>query len=161
MIDLLRKSASIQIRISDRGLVLSDVQLESLFDRYKQLDSGNDDRSNTTGVALAIVKAIIEAHGGTIQAELNERGERGENTEAEENKIAQLKKDFLAMIGHELRAPLESILLTTEEVLADKSSALPDAAKSHVSSVNDNVRRMLSFANDLLNAQNMESDSLK
>ncbi len=79
----------------------------------------------------------------------------------EENKIAQLKKDFLEMIGHELRAPLESILLTTQEVLANQSSALPDMAKSHVSSVNDNVRKMLSFANDLLNAQNLESDSLK
>ncbi len=60
VVDLLRQSGSIQIRIRDRGPVLSDVQLDSLFDRYKQLNSGNDDRSSTTGVALAIVKAIIE-----------------------------------------------------------------------------------------------------
>lgn len=51
--------------VKDNGLGIEAQYLEKVFDLFEKLDANSD----STGVGLAIVKRIIEAHGGRIWAE--------------------------------------------------------------------------------------------
>lgn len=59
----------VRLRISDNGIGIQKENLEKIFDRFFQADSGNKRRSGGTGLGLVIAKAIAEAHGGGISVE--------------------------------------------------------------------------------------------
>ena len=60
----------------DRGPGISPHELELIFDKFYRGRRGTD-KSEGTGMGLAIAKGIIEAHGGTISVESTEgRGSR-------------------------------------------------------------------------------------
>src|SRR5438105_3698773 len=59
-----RTPAVITIEISDSGVGIEPEFLDKVFDAFEQLDS----RHEGLGLGLAISKAIIEMHGGTISA---------------------------------------------------------------------------------------------
>ncbi|HBN08457.1 MAG TPA: hypothetical protein DD435_07350 [Cyanobacteria bacterium UBA8530] len=54
--------------ISDSGHGISEEDLPKLFAPFKQLDMGMTRRVGGVGLGLSISKAIIQAHGGTIEA---------------------------------------------------------------------------------------------
>jgi signal transduction histidine kinase len=43
--------------------------LERIFDRFYQVDGSPTRRYGGTGLGLALVKGIIEAHGGTVSVQ--------------------------------------------------------------------------------------------
>jgi signal transduction histidine kinase len=55
---------SIAIEISDTGVGIAPPFTEKIFDAFEQVDS----RREGLGLGLAISKAIVEMHGGTIRA---------------------------------------------------------------------------------------------
>jgi signal transduction histidine kinase len=55
---------TIAVEISDNGIGIAPKSLEKIFDAFEQVDT----RREGLGLGLAISKAIIEAHGGTIRA---------------------------------------------------------------------------------------------
>ena len=55
---------SLVIEISDSGVGIAPESLEKIFDAFEQVDS----RREGLGLGLAIGKATIEMHGGTIRA---------------------------------------------------------------------------------------------
>lgn len=55
--------------VSDNGIGISPEDLPKLFHAFKQLDMGLTRRSGGVGLGLSISKAIVEAHGGTMEAE--------------------------------------------------------------------------------------------
>jgi PAS domain S-box-containing protein len=55
---------TIAVEISDNGIGIEPKFLEKIFDAFEQVDT----RREGLGLGLAISKAIIEAHGGTIRA---------------------------------------------------------------------------------------------
>lgn len=55
-----------EFRIIDQGRGIPTDKLESIFERFKQVDAKNAVEKKGTGLGLAICKNIIEAHGGTI-----------------------------------------------------------------------------------------------
>jgi signal transduction histidine kinase len=55
---------TIAVEISDNGVGIEPKFLEKIFDAFEQVDT----RREGLGLGLAISKAIIEAHGGTIRA---------------------------------------------------------------------------------------------
>jgi len=63
-----REKSSFQIRVSDNGQGISPELLPNVFDRFRQGDSSTRRRFAGLGLGLSIVKYIVEAHGGTVEA---------------------------------------------------------------------------------------------
>jgi PAS domain S-box-containing protein len=61
----------LQFMIQDQGCGIPSNQLESIFDRFQQLDASDSSAKGGTGLGLAICRSIIEQHGGRIWAESN------------------------------------------------------------------------------------------
>jgi signal transduction histidine kinase len=58
----------IQFTVKDSGTGISPEHLPHLFDRFYRADQARDRRQGGSGVGLAIVKALVAAHNGTISA---------------------------------------------------------------------------------------------
>lgn len=60
--------ATVVIEVSDTGEGISPVHLPHLFERFYRADTARDRAHGGSGVGLAIVRAIVQAHGGTVTA---------------------------------------------------------------------------------------------
>jgi CheY-like chemotaxis protein len=58
----------VQIQVMDNGQGISSELLPYVFDRFRQGDSSTRRRFAGLGLGLSIVKHIVEAHGGTVEA---------------------------------------------------------------------------------------------
>ncbi|MEG5064460.1 chemotaxis protein CheB [Microcoleus sp. B3-A4] len=58
-----------QIQVSDTGKGIGAEFLPYIFDRFHQVDSSMTKRDQGLGLGLAIVRHLVELHGGTVQAE--------------------------------------------------------------------------------------------
>ncbi len=63
-----REQSSFQIQVRDTGQGISPELLPHVFDRFRQADSSTRRRVAGLGLGLSIVKYIMEAHGGTVEA---------------------------------------------------------------------------------------------
>jgi two-component system phosphate regulon sensor histidine kinase PhoR len=59
----------LEVSVKDQGLGIEPRHLESIFERFYQVDSASTRRVGGSGLGLSICKAIIEAHSGRIWAE--------------------------------------------------------------------------------------------
>ena len=66
---LQRESSDIEIIVSDTGAGISSEFLPYVFDRFRQGDSSSTRRQGGLGLGLAIVRHLVELHGGTVRAE--------------------------------------------------------------------------------------------
>lgn len=57
------------LMVSDNGPGIPEEDLPNLFDRFYRSDSSRTRQSGGAGLGLAIVRAIVNGHGGTIHAE--------------------------------------------------------------------------------------------
>jgi PAS domain S-box-containing protein len=67
-IQLERVNSHVEINVSDTGQGIKIEFLPYIFDRFTQADSSNTRSFGGIGMGLAIVKSIIEMHGGTVAA---------------------------------------------------------------------------------------------
>jgi PAS domain S-box-containing protein len=68
-------ASAAHIRIRDTGLGISSEFLPHLFERFRQAGSFTTRRHGGLGVGLAIVRYIVERHGGTVRAESRGEGQ--------------------------------------------------------------------------------------
>ncbi len=59
----------LRISLFNSGPHIPDDKLDKIFDRFFRLDSARNREHGGKGLGLAISKAIVEAHGGSIRAE--------------------------------------------------------------------------------------------
>lgn len=71
----------LQFVIEDDGPGIPEDQRERVFDRFHRTDAGRDRASGGSGLGLAIVRAIAEAHEGSVA--VTERSPRGARIELE------------------------------------------------------------------------------
>jgi CheY-like chemotaxis protein len=64
-----RRGENICIIVSDTGIGIDPAFLPYAFDRFSQADSSNSQRHGGLGLGLALVKHLVEMHGGTVEAE--------------------------------------------------------------------------------------------
>jgi PAS domain S-box-containing protein len=57
----------ILMQVSDTGIGISPEEHGRIFDRFYQVDGSSRRRYGGVGLGLALVKEIVEAHGGTVQ----------------------------------------------------------------------------------------------
>jgi CheY-like chemotaxis protein len=69
-----RPNSSTRIRITDEGQGISPAFLPYVFDRFRQADGSTQRKFGGLGLGLAIVKHIVEAHGGTVEAQSEGEG---------------------------------------------------------------------------------------
>jgi len=63
------------IRVSNFGRVIPPSALSNIFERLYQIDSYKGDDQGGAGIGLALVKELVELHGGSISVESDSEGE--------------------------------------------------------------------------------------
>lgn len=70
--------------------------------------------------------------------------------------LDQLKQDFVAMLSHDLRTPLNSVQASLE-IVNSRHYQLPDEARQYINKAEHNLKLSLSLINQLLEIEKMES----
>jgi signal transduction histidine kinase/ActR/RegA family two-component response regulator len=67
-IQLERINSHIEITVSDTGPGIDEEFLPHVFERFRQADSTSTKKHGGLGLGLAIVRHLVELHGGTVEA---------------------------------------------------------------------------------------------
>jgi PAS domain S-box-containing protein len=70
-----RVNSHIEILVADNGAGISPEFLPYVFDRFRQLDASTTRRHGGLGLGLAIVRHLVELHGGTVRVKSPGEGE--------------------------------------------------------------------------------------
>jgi PAS domain S-box-containing protein len=65
-------ASALRFCVRDRGRGIPQEQLESIFERFHQVDASDSRQKGGTGLGLAICRSIVQQHGGIIWAESKE-----------------------------------------------------------------------------------------
>ena len=68
-VHLAEVDGEVQIEVSDTGIGIASDFLPFVFDRFRQADSSMSRRHNGLGLGMAIVRHLVELHGGTVTVE--------------------------------------------------------------------------------------------
>jgi PAS domain S-box-containing protein len=70
-----RVNSHVEIAVSDTGTGISPKFLPHVFDRFRQADQSTTREFGGLGLGLAIVRHLVELHGGTVRAESHGEGQ--------------------------------------------------------------------------------------
>jgi CheY-like chemotaxis protein len=126
-----RVNSHVEIVVSDNGIGISPDFLPHMFERFRQADSGTTREHGGIGLGLAIVRHLVELHGGTIHAASGGR-----------DKGTTFRVRLPVMAVHQEEPHKKRIHPTAE--LARVSRELPDLAGLSILAVDDDAdARML------------------
>lgn len=80
---------------------------------------------------------------------------------SQKKQVERMKREFASMISHDLRTPLNSVLLTLELLEMQCEDLLPPQSMQDLKVVAGNVRRLLSLVNNLLDIESMTDGKMK
>ena len=63
------EDSQILFQVKDKGRGIPEDKLETIFDRFQQVDASNSRNQGGTGLGLAICRSIVQQHGGNIWVE--------------------------------------------------------------------------------------------
>ena len=69
-----RRDSHVELRVSDTGMGIRPDFLDHVFDRFRQADSSSTRTHGGLGLGLAIVRHLVELHGGTAAAQSEGEG---------------------------------------------------------------------------------------
>jgi signal transduction histidine kinase len=69
-----RRGAMIEIEVRDNGIGIDPEFLPYVFDRFRQADSSTTRAYGGLGLGLAIVRHVVELHGGSVRAKSEGKG---------------------------------------------------------------------------------------
>lgn len=72
-IRICRVGQEAQISVTDQGIGIPKEELPLVFERFYRTDISRSRKTGGVGIGLTIVKSIVQAHGGTVEA-LSEEG---------------------------------------------------------------------------------------
>jgi signal transduction histidine kinase len=62
------QGADVEIRVRDNGIGIPSERLPLIFDLFTQLDRKSDHPQSGLGIGLALVRRLLEMHGGSVEA---------------------------------------------------------------------------------------------
>src|SRR5262249_24074314 len=65
---LTRLDSSIEVKVTDTGIGISREFIPFVFDRFRQADASSTRKYGGLGLGLAIVRHLVELHGGSVVA---------------------------------------------------------------------------------------------
>lgn len=68
-VDMIEQNDAVLVVVSDQGIGIAPEQHQRIFERFYQIDGSSRRRFGGTGIGLAIVKRIVDAHQGKIWVE--------------------------------------------------------------------------------------------
>jgi signal transduction histidine kinase len=71
-VSMRRRDGTVTIGVRDTGVGIPAADLDRIFDRFARADPGRSRHTGGFGLGLSIVKAIVDAHGGTVDVETQE-----------------------------------------------------------------------------------------
>lgn len=78
----------------------------------------------------------------------------------ERKQVDRMKRDFVAMVSHDLRTPLTSIQMVLSLLEAEAYGQLSDSGHENLEAAEGNVNRLIALVNGLLDLEKMESGKL-
>ena len=63
-----QRADRIEMAVADNGEGIAAEHLDRVFERFYRIDPARARATGGTGIGLAIVRAIVQAHGGTVEA---------------------------------------------------------------------------------------------
>jgi PAS domain S-box-containing protein len=94
-------NGEIELSVSDTGIGIEATFLPFVFDRFRQADSSSTRAQTGLGLGLAIVRHLVELHGGTVRAESDGR-------DAGTRFVMQLPRRHSAVIVRDARKPVNA-----------------------------------------------------
>lgn len=67
--------SKVLLQVRDTGIGIAPEHLPHVFERFRQVDSSTTRRHGGLGLGLAIVRHIVEAHGGSVEAQSDGLGQ--------------------------------------------------------------------------------------
>jgi signal transduction histidine kinase len=62
-------AGKVHVEVADEGIGIDPVDLPRVFDKFYRGSLGNQESVRGTGLGLALVKAAVEAHEGTVDVQ--------------------------------------------------------------------------------------------
>ena len=122
-----RVNSHVEIVVSDTGIGIAPDFLPFIFERFRQADSGTTREHAGIGLGLAIVRHLVELHGGTIHAASDGR-----------DTGATFRVRLPVMIVHH-ETPVERRVHPTTDVGGRSEDVLPDLHGLSVLAVDDDA----------------------
>ena len=69
LVEVRKKSAVLEVRVSDRGPGIPEHERKRIFERFVRGSAGKEKQVRGSGIGLALVRHIAESHGGTAWVE--------------------------------------------------------------------------------------------
>ncbi|MCY7322569.1 MAG: response regulator, partial [Phormidesmis sp. CAN_BIN36] len=134
-----------EIRVSDTGKGIPIDLLPYIFDRFRQGDSSTTKAIQGLGLGLAIVRQLVELHGGTVQAQSLGEGQGTTMT-------VQLP---LQLAPQETTSPSEPEPTALDAPVNDSSDNVPSLEGLHILVVDDqaDTREMFQFVLETYGAE--------
>jgi signal transduction histidine kinase/ActR/RegA family two-component response regulator len=123
-VQLARADSHLELTVSDNGSGISREFLPHVFERFRQADSSTTRKHGGLGLGLAIVRHLVELHGGTVSVESPGTGQGAKFTVRLPAAIAPPA------------TPIDLVVQTDEDANGD-SAEVPDLAGLRVLLVDD------------------------
>jgi PAS domain S-box-containing protein len=121
-----RVNSSVEIVVSDTGIGIRPDFLPHIFERFRQADSGAAREHAGLGLGLAIVRNLVELHGGTVNA-----------TSGGEGQGATFRVRLPLRIVHPNWRPEAGRVHPHEESAPPSLADMPNLSDTHVLAVDD------------------------
>jgi PAS domain S-box-containing protein len=96
-----RDDGQLELTVTDSGIGIEAAFLPYVFDRFRQADASGTRAQSGLGLGLAIVRHLVELHGGSVRAESDGR-------DAGTRFVVRLPRRHVSLTAHDARSPADA-----------------------------------------------------
>jgi PAS domain S-box-containing protein len=141
------------VHVSDRDTIFEEVRSTGFVRGREVAVRLRDGRVRTVLLAAELVEIDGEPSILAASLDLTERKEVEQQLRralAREKELGELKSNFVSLVSHEFRTPLEVILSSSEIIERYHDRLAPDQRGRQVAAIQRSVRRMAEMMNEIL-----------